>query len=155
MRHPEIAVVSYEADEDVQAKKRGPLETEILPFYLEKLDSIAKENNGHFALGKVRQIIEIYADAAFIIDRFSVDLGGLVFRCRPRLLELHGQARLDSQISQLEEGRRQRSRPRKHQEVDRQAPSHRIVKNFRFEQLRVRLEKHLLGFASNFTTKAH
>lgn len=23
-----------------------------MPFYLEKLDSIAKENNGHFALGK-------------------------------------------------------------------------------------------------------
>lgn len=51
--HPEIAVVSYEADEQVQAKKREPLEAEIIPFYLEKLDSIAKENNGHLALGKV------------------------------------------------------------------------------------------------------
>lgn len=50
----EIAVVSYEADEAVQAKKREPLEAEIIPFYLEKLDSLAKENNGHFALGKVR-----------------------------------------------------------------------------------------------------
>ena len=45
--------MSYEADEEVAAKKRVPLEKEILPFYLEKLDSIAKENNGHFALGKV------------------------------------------------------------------------------------------------------
>jgi len=48
-----IAVVSYEADEQIQAKKREPLEAEIIPFYLEKLDSIAKENNGHFALGKL------------------------------------------------------------------------------------------------------
>lgn len=52
-RWTEIAVVSYEADEAVQAAKRGPLESETLPFYLEKLDSLAKENNGYFALGKV------------------------------------------------------------------------------------------------------
>lgn len=49
----EIAVVSYETDADVQAKKREPLDNEIIPFYLEKLDTIAKENNGHFALGKL------------------------------------------------------------------------------------------------------
>jgi len=48
-----IAVVSYENDEEVQAKKREPLDNEIIPFYLEKLDSIAKENGGHFALGKL------------------------------------------------------------------------------------------------------
>jgi prostaglandin-H2 D-isomerase / glutathione transferase len=29
------------------------LESEILPFYLEKLDSLALQNNGHFALGKL------------------------------------------------------------------------------------------------------
>jgi glutathione S-transferase len=29
------------------------LESEILPFYLEKLDSLAQQNNGHFALGKL------------------------------------------------------------------------------------------------------
>lgn len=49
----EIAVVSYEADEAVQAAKRIPLENETLPFYLEKLDSIAQQNNGYFALGKL------------------------------------------------------------------------------------------------------
>lgn len=37
----------------MQAKKREVLEAETLPFYLEKLDSLAKENKGHFALGKV------------------------------------------------------------------------------------------------------
>lgn len=51
---PEIAVVSYETDTAVQEAKRGPLEKETLPFYLEKLEEIAKENNGHFALKKVR-----------------------------------------------------------------------------------------------------
>lgn len=49
----EIAVVSYETDVAVQEAKRGPLEKETLPFYLEKLEEIAKENNGHFALKKV------------------------------------------------------------------------------------------------------
>lgn len=49
----EIAVVSYEADEAVQASKRILLETETLPFYLEKLDTIAKQNSGYFALGKL------------------------------------------------------------------------------------------------------
>lgn len=49
----EIAVVSYETDAAVQEAKRGPLEKETLPFYLEKLEEIAKENNGHFALKKV------------------------------------------------------------------------------------------------------
>lgn len=52
----EIAVVSYETDTDVQAKKREPLDNETIPFFLEKLDTVAKENNGHFALGKVSAI---------------------------------------------------------------------------------------------------
>lgn len=47
--------MSYENDEEVAAKKRVPLDAEIIPFYLEKLDAIAKENNGHFALGKVNK----------------------------------------------------------------------------------------------------
>lgn len=54
----EIATVNYEADKDVQAKKREILEAETLPFYLEKLDALAKENNGHFALGKVSNNLE-------------------------------------------------------------------------------------------------
>ncbi|KAG5680355.1 hypothetical protein PVAND_009865 [Polypedilum vanderplanki] len=48
-----IAVVSYEADEEVQKKKRVTLDNETIPFYLEKLDSIVAANNGHFALGKL------------------------------------------------------------------------------------------------------
>lgn len=49
----EIAVVSYEPDDEVKEKKNITLTTEVIPFYLEKLDAIAQENNGHLALGRV------------------------------------------------------------------------------------------------------
>lgn len=49
----EIAVVSYEPDDDVKEKKNITLTTEVIPFYLEKLDAIAAENFGHLALGRV------------------------------------------------------------------------------------------------------
>lgn len=49
----EIAVVSYEPDDDVKAKKQVTLTTEVIPFYLEKLEAIVKENNGHLALARV------------------------------------------------------------------------------------------------------
>lgn len=52
----EIAVVSYETDEVVQAKKRVPLDAETIPFFMEKLEEIATKNNGHFALGKVSAV---------------------------------------------------------------------------------------------------
>ena len=49
----EIAVVSYEPDDDVKEKKLVTLNSEVIPFYLEKLDDIARDNNGHMANGKV------------------------------------------------------------------------------------------------------
>lgn len=49
-------MVSYEPDDDVKAKKLVTLKDEVIPFYLEKLDDIAKENNGYLALGKVINI---------------------------------------------------------------------------------------------------
>ncbi len=48
-----IAVVSYEADEAVQAKKRVTLNSETIPYYLGKLDAMVAENNGYFALGRL------------------------------------------------------------------------------------------------------
>lgn len=48
-----IGAVSYEPDEEVQAKKRVTLNNETIPFYLSKLDALAGENNGYFALGKL------------------------------------------------------------------------------------------------------
>lgn len=56
-------MVSYEPDDDVKAKKLVTLKDEVIPFYLEKLDDIAKENNGFLALGKVikkRKIFNSY-----------------------------------------------------------------------------------------------
>jgi hypothetical protein len=49
----EIAVVSYEPDDDVKEKKLVTLTNEVIPFYLEKLDDIVKENDGYFANKKV------------------------------------------------------------------------------------------------------
>lgn len=43
----------YETDEDVKAKKKATIEAEVVPFYLEKLEVIATENNGYLALSKV------------------------------------------------------------------------------------------------------
>jgi len=48
-----IAVVSYEPDDEVKEKKQITLTTEVIPFYLEKLDATARENNGHLALGRL------------------------------------------------------------------------------------------------------
>lgn len=45
--------MSYETDEEIKAKKLVTLKAETIPFYLDKLEAIVKENNGHFALAKL------------------------------------------------------------------------------------------------------
>ncbi|XP_021711351.1 glutathione S-transferase isoform X4 [Aedes aegypti] len=47
-----IAIVAYEPDDMVKEKKMITLTNEVIPFYLTKLNVIAKENNGHLVLGK-------------------------------------------------------------------------------------------------------
>uniref|UniRef100_T1DH15 glutathione transferase n=1 Tax=Anopheles aquasalis TaxID=42839 RepID=T1DH15_ANOAQ len=47
-----IAIVAYEPDDIVKEKKIITLNNEVIPFYLTKLNVIAKENNGHLVLGK-------------------------------------------------------------------------------------------------------
>lgn len=49
----ELAGASYEENEVAKAEKYAILRKETIPYYLEKLDSLVKENNGYFALGKV------------------------------------------------------------------------------------------------------
>ncbi|XP_070498601.1 glutathione S-transferase-like [Chironomus tepperi] len=56
-----IGAVQYEADEEVQKKKRVTLDSEIIPFYLEKLEAMAAANDGHFALSKLT-----WADLYFV-----------------------------------------------------------------------------------------
>uniref|UniRef100_A0A182FM24 glutathione transferase n=2 Tax=Anopheles albimanus TaxID=7167 RepID=A0A182FM24_ANOAL len=48
-----IAVVSYEPDDDIKEKKLVTLNNEVIPFYLEKLDDIARENGGYLANSKL------------------------------------------------------------------------------------------------------
>jgi hypothetical protein len=50
----EIAPVHMENDPEVKQKKLEILLNETLPFYLDKLDDIVKENNGFLANGKVK-----------------------------------------------------------------------------------------------------
>ena len=57
----EINTAHYELDTKLQEEKRKTLDEETLPFYLAKLDEIAKENDGHFALKRIT-----WADVFFI-----------------------------------------------------------------------------------------
>jgi len=48
-----IAAVHFEADEAIKQKKKETLIAETVPFYLGKLEEIAKENKGHLAVSKL------------------------------------------------------------------------------------------------------
>lgn len=49
----EIAVVTYEPDDQIKEKKLITLNNEVVPFYLEKLEQTVKDNEGYFALKRV------------------------------------------------------------------------------------------------------
>lgn len=49
----ELIAPWYETNEEAKAKLKATLESETIPLYLDKLESWAKENNGHLALSKV------------------------------------------------------------------------------------------------------
>lgn len=42
-----------EKDEKVKAEKKDKFAKETVPFYMNKLDAVVKENNGYIANGKV------------------------------------------------------------------------------------------------------
>ncbi|XP_018334284.1 glutathione S-transferase [Agrilus planipennis] len=48
-----IALYNYESDPSIKESRKGPLLKETIPYYLERLDAIAKQNNGHLACGKL------------------------------------------------------------------------------------------------------
>lgn len=50
----EIAIVSYEPDDAVKEKKMITLTQEVIPFYLTKMNVVAKENGGHLVLNRVK-----------------------------------------------------------------------------------------------------
>lgn len=49
----EIGTYYYEFDEAIKAKQTEILFKETIPYYLDRLEAIAKANNGHLAVGKV------------------------------------------------------------------------------------------------------
>lgn len=49
----EIAVVSYEPEDQIKEKKLITLNQEVIPFYLEKLEQTVKDNDGKLALKRV------------------------------------------------------------------------------------------------------
>lgn len=57
----EVAIVAYEPDDVVKEKKLITLNNEVIPFYLSKLNVIAKENNDHLALGRVSIVVNFLA----------------------------------------------------------------------------------------------
>lgn len=51
-----MAPAYYEKDERIRQRNSEQIKKDIIPFFLEKLDKIAEENNGYLALGKVINI---------------------------------------------------------------------------------------------------
>lgn len=103
----EIAVVSYEPEDDVKEKKLVTLNSEVIPFYLEKLDDIARENDGHMANSKVNAAEDSCsvspANPILIQILFAAFMGRSVLRRYSGLLELHDQVRPRRQSSELAE----------------------------------------------------
>lgn len=49
----EMAPAYYEKDERIRKRNHEQIKKDVVPFFLEKLDNIAKENDGYLALGRV------------------------------------------------------------------------------------------------------
>jgi len=56
-----LAMYFYEQDEAIKETRKGPLFNETIPYYLDRLDKIAKENNGYLACNKLT-----WADMYFV-----------------------------------------------------------------------------------------
>ncbi|XP_045462158.1 glutathione S-transferase isoform X2 [Harmonia axyridis] len=56
-----IGKYHYESDEKVKERERAILFNEKMPFLLDRLENVAKDNNGHFALGRLT-----WADLYFV-----------------------------------------------------------------------------------------
>ncbi|KAI7815382.1 glutathione S-transferase [Rhyzopertha dominica] len=48
-----LALYGYETDPNIKESRKEPLFKETLPFYLQRLDQIAKDNNGYLAVGRL------------------------------------------------------------------------------------------------------
>ncbi|GJQ67272.1 hypothetical protein Trydic_g15972 [Trypoxylus dichotomus] len=80
-----IGLYHYEQDEAIKESRKGPLFDETIPFYIEKLENIAKDNNGHLATGKLT-----WADFYFtgLLDYLNSMVGKDITEDRPSLKEV-------------------------------------------------------------------
>lgn len=69
-----VMAAFYETDEKVKAEKMKTLCDETIPCYLGKLEKIAKENNGHLALGKV-SVFYVHLRQISLLTILSVNVG--------------------------------------------------------------------------------
>lgn len=63
--------MSYEPDDDVKEKKLVTLNAEVIPFYLEKLEDIARDNGGYLSLGRVDWNFETFCGGVKNFQKFS------------------------------------------------------------------------------------
>ncbi|XP_031357575.1 glutathione S-transferase-like [Photinus pyralis] len=56
-----IAEYFYETDETVKETRKKPVFEQTIPYYMERIEAIAKKNNGHLAAGKLT-----WADLHFV-----------------------------------------------------------------------------------------
>lgn len=81
----EIGAVHFEADEAAKQKKKETLINETVPFYLNKLEELARDNKGHLAVSKLS-----FADLFFaaMLEIFKVWIGPEVLTKYPNLLKV-------------------------------------------------------------------
>lgn len=78
----EIGNAFWESDEVLKKKKLADVKKDIVPFYLDKLDAAAKENNGHLALGRVRIKVQVKSRCKKISTiSYAFSWHGLMFIC--------------------------------------------------------------------------
>ncbi|KAF5279389.1 hypothetical protein FQA39_LY05499 [Lamprigera yunnana] len=80
-----IAAYHYEKDPEVKAKLKDPLFNETLPYYLDRLDAIAKANDSHLVAGKLT-----WADFFFValLDYLDKMLEKKMIQDYPNLLKV-------------------------------------------------------------------
>jgi hypothetical protein len=74
----EIAIVSYEPDDAVKEKKMITLTQEVIPFYLTKMNVVAKENDGHLVLNRVKKILCTHKNFKILKKMFFHRQPGLI-----------------------------------------------------------------------------
>lgn len=62
-----MAPAYYEKDERIRQRNHEQIKKDIVPFFLEKLENIAKENNGYLALGRVGNKLKILELFVYLI----------------------------------------------------------------------------------------